>query len=236
MHDQSASLTLAFSLLAASRCLEEQETDGARGDPPAGGRESCTSRACCARLGACAPLSEPPRLRVAKIGTLMGARLALAGAVLCGRWNDEGTATGPQVRRTLPLLPVLAAAAGHRQLCAAAAAAAVGGQAAPMSPFAACVCGTLEGAVRAMRCGSAAACGTADVQRAEMRLSMSGLYSEDLRSASCMSMCVHKRDLATFASVTIWMCMCAHVLLHRWMRKHFYYQTVQSTCSEALHY
>ena len=111
MREQSALLTVAFSLLAASRCLEEQETDGARGDPPAGGRESCTSQACCARLGACAPLSEPPRLRVAKIGALMGARLALAGAVLCGRSIDEGAAAGPQVRRTLPLPPVLAAAA-----------------------------------------------------------------------------------------------------------------------------
>ena len=29
MHDQSATLTVAFSLLAASRCLEEQQTDGA---------------------------------------------------------------------------------------------------------------------------------------------------------------------------------------------------------------
>ena len=74
---------------------------------------------------------------------------------------------------------------------------------------------TLEGAVRALRCGSAAASGTADVQRAEMRLCMSGLYIEDLRSASCVPMCVHKRDLATFASVTIWMCMCAHVLFRR---------------------
>ena len=145
----------------------------------------------------------------------MGARLPLAGAVRRGRWTDEGAATGPHVRRTLPQVPVLAHAAGHRQLWAAAAAVAVGGKAALMSPFAAHVCGTLEGAVRAMRCSSAAACGTADVQRAEMRLSMSGLYSEDQRSASCMSMCVHKRDLATFASVTIWMCMCAHVLLLR---------------------
>ena len=81
MHDQSATLTVAFSLLAASRCLEEQQTDGARGDPPAGGRGSCTIRACCARLGACAPLSDPPRLRVSKIRTLMGARLPLAGAL-----------------------------------------------------------------------------------------------------------------------------------------------------------
>ena len=215
MRDQSALLTVAFSLSAASRCLQEQETDGARGDPPAGGRESCTSRTCCARLGACAPLSEPPRLRVSKIRTLMGARLPLAGAVLCGRWIDEGAAAGPQVRRTLPLLPVLAPAAGHRQLWAAAAAVAVGVDAPPLSPFAAHVGGTLEGAVRALRCSSAAASGTADVQRAEMRLCMSGLYSEDQRSASCMSMCVHKRDLAAFASVTMWMCMCAHVLFRR---------------------
>ena len=135
MRDQSALLTVAFSLSAASRCLQEQETDGARGDPPAGGRESCTSRTCCARLGACAPLSDLPRLRVAKIGTLMGARLALAGAVLCARWTDEGAAAGHQERRTLPLLPVLAAAAGQRQLCAAAAAAAVGVDAAPLSPL-----------------------------------------------------------------------------------------------------
>ena len=215
MRDQSALLTVAFSLSAASRCLQEQETDGARGDPPAGGRESCTIRTCCARLGACAPLSEPPRLRVAKIRTLMGARLALAGAVLCGRSIDEGAAAGPQVRRTLPLLPMLAPAAGQRQLWAAAAAVAVEVEAAPMSPFAACVCGTLEGAVRALRCGSAAASGTADVQRAEIRLCMSGLCSEDQRSASCVSTCVHKRDLATFVSVTIWMCMCAHVLFRR---------------------
>ena len=60
MHDQSASLTLAFSLSAASRCLEEQQTDGARGDPPAGSQGSCTIWACCARLGACAPLRTPP--------------------------------------------------------------------------------------------------------------------------------------------------------------------------------
>ena len=72
---------------------------------------------------------------------------------------------------------------------------------------AACVC--------ALRCGSAPASGTADVRRAEMRLPMSGLCSEDLRSASCMSICVHKRDLATFVSVTIWMCMCAQVLFRR---------------------
>ena len=91
----------------------------------------------------------------------------------------------------------------------------VGVDAAPLSPLRRVCVGTLEGAVRALRCGSAAAPGTADVQRAEMRLCMSGLYSEDLRSASCVSMCVHKRDLATFASVTIWMCMCAHVLLRR---------------------
>ena len=182
MHDQSATLTVAFSLLAASRCLEEQQTDGARGDPPAGGRESCTSRACCARLGACAPLSEPPRLRVAKIGTLMGARLALAGAVRRGRSNDEGATTGPHVRRTLPQVPVLAAAAGNWQLWAAAAAVAVGGDAAPMSPLRRMCVAPLEGAVRAMRCSSAAACGTAYVQRAEMRLSMSSLYSEDQRS------------------------------------------------------
>ena len=110
---------------------------------------------------------------------------------------------------------MFAPAAGHRQLWAAAAAAAVGVDAPPLSPFAAHVGGTLEGAVRALRCSSAAASGTADVQRAEMRMPMSSLYSEDLRSASCMSMCVHKRDLATFASVTIWMCMCAHVLLLR---------------------
>ena len=125
MRDQSALLTVAFSLSAASRCLQEQETDGARGDPPAGGRGSCTSRTCCARLGACAPLSEPPRLRVSKIGTLMGARLPLAGAVRRGRSIDEGAAVGPHVRRTLPLPPVLAPAAGHKQLWAAAAAAAV---------------------------------------------------------------------------------------------------------------
>ena len=97
---------------------------------------------------------------------------------------------------------MLAPAAGHWQLWAAAAAAAVGGNAALVSPLRRTCVAALEGAVRAMRCSSAAACGTADVQRAEMRLSMSGLYSEDLRSASCMSMCVHKRDLATFASVT----------------------------------
>ena len=160
-------------------------------------------------------LSEPPRLRVAKIGTLMGARLALAGAVLCGRWTDEGAATGPQVRRTLPLLPVLAAAAGQRQLWAAAAAVAVGVDAAPCRLLRRTCVVTLEGAVRALRCVSAPGPGTADVQRDEMRLSMSSLYSEDQRSASCMSMCVHKRDLAAFASVTMWMCMCAHVLFRR---------------------
>ena len=44
MHDQSATLTVAFSLLAASRCLEEQQTDGAGGDPlpEAGNPDSCT--------------------------------------------------------------------------------------------------------------------------------------------------------------------------------------------------
>ena len=57
--------------------------------------------------------------------------------------------------------------------------------------------------------------GTADVQRAEIRLCMSGLCCEILRSASCLSMCVHNRYLATFASVTIWMCICAYVLLRR---------------------
>ena len=93
MRDQSALLTVAFSLSAASRCLQEQETDGTRGDPPAGGRGSCTIRTCCARLGACAPLSDPPRLRVSKIRTLMGARLPLAGAVRRGRWTDEGAAS-----------------------------------------------------------------------------------------------------------------------------------------------
>ena len=149
MHDQSASLTLAFSLLAASRCLQEQETDGARGDPPAGGRESCTIRACCARLGACAPLSEPPRLRASKIGTLMGARLPLAGAVRRGRSIDEGAAAGRHVRRTLPLPPVLAPAAEHKQLWAAAAAAAVEVVAALVSPLRRTWVAPLEGAVRA---------------------------------------------------------------------------------------
>ena len=215
MCDQSTLLTVAFSLSAVSRCLEEQETDGARGDPPAGGRESCTIWTCCARLGACAPLSEPPRLRVSKIGTLMGARLPLAGAVRRGRRTDEGAATGPQERRTLPQLAVLAAAAGQRQLCAATAAAAVRVNAAPCRLLRHTCVGTLEGAVRALRCVSAPGPGTADVQRDEMRLSMCLLYSEDQRSASCMSMCVHKRDLAAFASVTMWMCMCAHVLFRR---------------------
>ena len=215
MHDLSASLTLAFSLLAASRCLQEQETDGARGDPPAGGRESCTSRTCCARLGACAPLSEPPRLRVAKIRTLMGARLPLAGAVLCGRWIDEGAATGPQERRTLPQVPVLAAAAGQRQLWAAAAAAAVGVDAPPLSPFAAHVGGTLEGAVHAMRCSSAAACGTADVQRAEMRLRMSSLYSEEQRTLfHCNMACNSVYYMHVVVFFTTWFYYRQSTLLH----------------------
>ena len=145
----------------------------------------------------------------------MGARLPLAGAVRRGRSIDEGAAAGPHVRRTLPLPPVLAPAAGHKQLWAAAAAAAVEVDAALLSPLRRMWVAPLEGAVRAMRCGSAAASGTADVQPAEMRLSMSRLYSEDQRSASCMSMCVHKRDLAAFASVTMWMWMCAHVLFRR---------------------
>ena len=145
----------------------------------------------------------------------MGARLPLAGAVRRGRSIDEGAAAGRHVRRTLPLPPVLAPAAGHKQLWAAAAAAAVEVNAAPCRLLRHTCVGTLEGAVRALRCVSAPGPGTADVQRDEMRLSMCLLYSEDQRSASCMSMCVHKRDLAAFASVTMWMCMCAHVVFRR---------------------
>ena len=106
MHDQSATLTVAFSLLAASRCLEEQETDGARGDPPAGGRESCTIRACCARLGACAPLclSEPPAfgLRKLELSWVLGWRSQVQFSV----------ADGPT--RAPPLVPKCA---GHFLRC-----------------------------------------------------------------------------------------------------------------------
>ena len=101
MCNQSATLTLAFSLLAASRCLEEQQTDGARGDPPAGGRESCTSRACCARLGACAPLApNPPAsgLRKLELSWVLDCRAQVQFAVA-----DRST-------RAPPLVPMCA---GH---------------------------------------------------------------------------------------------------------------------------